>query len=72
MPRLNALSQTSRRSVTLLSRGLPWLLAAAPLVLPLTAFAQTGDFAMFSSTPAPGGGQNYTLPVQTLLLLFPR
>jgi flagellar biosynthetic protein FliP len=40
------------------------LLVAAPLAL-----AQNGDLALFNSTPAPGGGQSYTLPVQTLLFL---
>jgi flagellar biosynthetic protein FliP len=33
------------------------------------ALAQAGDIPLFSSTPAGGGGQNYTLPVQTLLVL---
>ena len=33
------------------------------------AFAQTTDFPFLTSTPAGGGGQNYSLPVQTLLLL---
>jgi len=48
----------------------PRLLALAILAfVPLTALAQGGDFALFSSTPAPGGGQNYSLPVQTLLFL---
>lgn len=45
-----------------------WLLAIAALALPLWALAQPGIPA-FSSTPAPGGGQNYSLPVQTLILM---
>lgn len=40
------------------------LLAVAP-----AAFAQAGDLPLFNSTPAPGGGQSYSLPVQTLLVL---
>ena len=40
------------------------LLAVAP-----DAFAQAGDLPLFNSTPAPGGGQSYSLPVQTLLVL---
>jgi flagellar biosynthetic protein FliP len=44
-------------------RGL--VLAAA--MLPLFAFAQ--GMPAFTSTPAPNGGQNYTLSLQTLLLL---
>jgi len=38
------------------------------LALPLWAAADPGIPA-FNSTPGPGGGQNYTLPVQTLLLM---
>ena len=33
------------------------------------AYAQSADLPLFNSTPAPGGGQNFTLPVQTLLVL---
>ncbi|MEG0886425.1 MAG: flagellar biosynthetic protein FliP, partial [Janthinobacterium sp.] len=44
------------------------LLAMAALALPLWALAQPGIPA-FTSTPAPGGGQNYSLPVQTLILM---
>jgi len=40
------------------------LLAVAP-----AALAQQNDLALFNSVPAPGGGQSYSLPVQTLLLL---
>jgi flagellar biosynthesis protein FliP len=52
------------------ARCIRWPAALVLLGLSLGALCQpSGDFAMFSSTPAPGGGQNYTLPVQTLLLL---
>ena len=45
--------------------------ATALLVLaaPSIANAQAGGLAAFTSTPLPGGGQSYSLPVQTLLLL---
>ena len=45
------------------------VLLALPMLLPLTAFAQGSDLTLFNSTPAPGGGQNYSLPVQTFLFL---
>jgi flagellar biosynthetic protein FliP len=38
------------------------------LVLPSMAWAEAG-LSAFSSSPAPGGGQNYTLSLQTLILL---
>jgi flagellar biosynthetic protein FliP len=44
------------------------LLLLALLCAPLAAFAQAAIPA-FTSTPAPGGGQNYSLSIQTLLLL---
>ncbi len=44
------------------------LLLAGVLALPLIAAAQPGIPA-FQSSPAPGGGTSYSLPVQTLLLL---
>jgi flagellar biosynthesis protein FliP len=44
-----------------------WLLALALLALPVWALAE--GIPAFTSTPAPGGGQNYTLPVQTMLLM---
>lgn len=47
---------------------LTWLLAAVALALPLWALAEPGIPA-FTSTPAPGGSQNYSLPVQTLILM---
>ena len=33
------------------------------------AFAQASDLPLFNSRPTPGGGQSYSLPVQTLLVL---
>ncbi len=45
-----------------------WLLAVS-LALPLCAYAQQAGLPAFSSTPLAGGGQNYTLSLQTLLLL---
>ena len=51
-------------------RWLPAALGAAALLLPLAAAAQSaGGLPAFTSTPAPGGGQNYTLTIQTLLTL---
>ncbi|MET3130570.1 flagellar biosynthetic protein FliP [Oxalobacteraceae bacterium GrIS 1.11] len=44
------------------------LLGCALLALPLWAAADPGIPA-FTSTPGPGGSQNYTLPVQTMLLM---
>jgi flagellar biosynthetic protein FliP len=44
------------------------LLALGALALPLAALAAPGIPA-FTSSPAPGGGTQYSLPVQTLLLM---
>jgi flagellar biosynthetic protein FliP len=46
-------------------------LAALPLALAAgAALAQAGgDIPLFSSAPAAGGGQSYSLPIQTLLVL---
>ncbi|MFC5479789.1 flagellar type III secretion system pore protein FliP [Massilia suwonensis] len=44
------------------------LLAAGMLLLPLAVLAAPGVPA-FTTSPAPGGGTTYTLPVQTLLLM---
>ena len=38
-------------------------------LLPLAAWAQLGGLPALTSTPAPGGGQTWTLSVQTLLTL---
>jgi flagellar biosynthetic protein FliP len=43
-------------------------LLAILLLLPLAAWAEAGIPA-FTSTPAPGGGQSYSLSLQTLILL---
>jgi flagellar biosynthesis protein FliP len=44
------------------------LLVAAMVAAP-DAFAQASDLPLFNSRPAAGGGQSYSLPVETLLLL---
>jgi flagellar biosynthetic protein FliP len=46
--------------------------AALPLALlglPLLAIAQQAGFPAVTSTPAPGGGQTYSLSLQTLILM---
>lgn len=45
------------------------LLLLGILLAPAVALAQASGLPAFSSTPAPGGGQNYTLSIQTLLTL---
>ncbi|MEO6749638.1 MAG: flagellar type III secretion system pore protein FliP [Casimicrobiaceae bacterium] len=53
-------------------RVLPAVLAAVGLAIVLfapLALAQSSELPLFNSTPAAGGGQNFTLPVQTLLVL---
>jgi flagellar biosynthetic protein FliP len=45
------------------------ILALVALGLPAQAMAQAGGLPAFTSAPLPGGGQSYSLPVQTLLLL---
>ncbi len=60
----SALFSASRR---ILKSVLPLALLAL-LATPLLAFAQAGIPA-FTSAPAAGGGQNYSLSLQTLLLL---
>src|SRR5690606_41928151 len=37
--------------------------------LPISALAQNAGIPAFTSTPTPGGGQSYTLSIQTLLAL---
>ncbi len=53
-----------------LMQNLPRLLAYAAVLLVLApdTLAQTG-LPAFTSTPAPGGGQTYTLSLQTLILI---
>ncbi|MGD9786905.1 MAG: flagellar type III secretion system pore protein FliP [Sulfuricellaceae bacterium] len=55
----------------LLRRSRLWavILVLAAGLLPALAWAADPGIPAFSSTPAPGGGQNYTLSIQTLLLL---
>ncbi|MFT5532914.1 MAG: flagellar biosynthetic protein FliP [Burkholderiaceae bacterium] len=43
--------------------------AVALIALPLFAYAQQSGLPALTSTPTAGGGQNYTLSLQTLLLL---
>lgn len=51
-------------------RRADWIrLGAAVLGCALPCLAPAVDLTAFTSTPAPGGGQVYTLPVQTLLTL---
>ena len=53
-----------------LFRPLLPLLALALLLLPLIGHAaEPGGLGIISSQPAAGGGQNYTLTIQTLILL---
>lgn len=47
-----------------LGRCLPWLF----LMLPVAAWGETG-LPAFTSTPAAGGGQTYSLSLQTLILI---
>ena len=44
-------------------------LILAGLVLPVAAWAASPGLPAFTSTPAPGGGQSYTLSLQTLLMM---
>lgn len=47
----------------------PRILVLLLLCLPLAASAQQGGIPALTSTPAPGGGTNYSLPIQTMLML---
>ncbi len=53
--------------------ALPWLgrllLLLLPAILPNLVFAQDAGLPAFASKPLPGGGQSYTLSIQTLLAL---
>jgi flagellar biosynthetic protein FliP len=57
-----------RRPSPLLLVSIAALLLCA-LLFPQTALAQEGGLPAFSSKPLPGGGQSYTLSIQTLLTL---
>ncbi len=45
------------------------LIGVASLMLPLAALAQVGGSPAWTSTPTGGGGQSYSLSLQTLLML---
>ena len=45
------------------------LIALTLLAIPMLSHAQQAGLPAFTSAPLPGGGQNYTLSLQTLLLL---
>jgi flagellar biosynthetic protein FliP len=49
--------------------GFAWALTAVLLLATSQAFAADVGLPAFTSTPAPGGGQTYSLSLQTLLLL---
>jgi len=51
------------------SGWLPKALAMLVLLLPVMVIAQDAGLPAFASTPTAGGGQTYTLSIQTLLLL---
>ena len=55
------------------ARGLiRWIAPLALLLLllsPLATWAQTGGLPALTSTPSAGGGQTYTLSIQTLITL---
>ncbi len=50
-------------------KKLLWTIVAALAVLAAPALAAEAALPAFTSTPAPGGGQSYSLSLQTLLLL---
>ena len=45
------------------------LAGALGMLVPEVAFSQNGQLPAFTSTPTPGGGQAYSLSLQTLLML---
>ena len=50
------------------SKIIALLCLAAGLLLPISTFAENG-ISVINATPAAGGGQNYSLSLQTLILL---
>ncbi len=63
-------SNVPNNSINSRSRALEQILFGISLLaIPLLALGQSSGLPAFISTPAPGGGQNYTLSLQTLLLL---
>src|SRR5690349_16320405 len=64
----NSMSDKKSRSSIHIAYGI--VAAVLLLTTPVVALAQAkGGFPAFSSTPAPRGGQTYSLSLQTLLLL---
>ncbi len=59
----------NNRTMSINRIALGTALGTVLLAAPLPALAQTMGLPAFTSTPAPGGGQNYALNLQTLLLL---
>ena len=55
--------------IPLARASLATTLAAGAALLAPDVLAQANDLPLFSSRPAAGGGQSYSLPVETLLLL---
>ena len=63
-------SQPAAKSATqIITCLLPYLLPLILLIIPALSFAQANGLQAITSTPVAGGGQNYSLSVQTLLLL---
>jgi len=56
-------------SFALALTALKWTALAAALVLPTTAMAADNGMPLINALPAAGGGQNYSLSLQTLILL---
>lgn len=70
MQRHHNTTQPAAKSATQRITGLlTFLLPVILLTVPAFAFAQASGLQAITSTPAAGGGQNYSLSVQTLLLL---
>jgi flagellar biosynthetic protein FliP len=59
------LPHPARRALWVIASLLPFLV----LLAPLTSAAQTAGIPALTSTPTPGGGQTYSLSLQTLLLM---
>ena len=64
MPPLNV-----SRTLARIARLLPLAVLLAGGLCAADAFAQASDLPLFNSRPTGGGGQSYSLPVQTLLVL---
>lgn len=57
------------RLASVLIRVHPWLIVLILFALSLPAYAAEAGLPAFTSTPVPGGGQTYTLSLQTLILI---